>query len=261
MLCMQHSLRSLAQHALSLSITTSRTTTLVFPYPVKSVDRGSADVLAQIVPETSNVLRIKAARKNFMPTNLTVITNGGELFEFALSYHSEPGNTLVRLASGQAATRNIQLPGSPVNEASLKMLSEKVLGHKANIHLHDKSGLITAELNGVYTADDILLFRIEMTNHSSLGYELAAVRFFISDTPGGKRTAVQRRDLIPVYSYPHDNTVIQQGSTHPVVFALPKLTLDPRKYLGIEVLEKSGERSLNLKLRNKHILRAGSLDE
>src|SRR4051812_37752723 len=62
-----------------LNITLNKTTNLIFPYAIKSVDRGSADVLAQKAKGVENILLVKAGKENFSETNLSVITADGKL--------------------------------------------------------------------------------------------------------------------------------------------------------------------------------------
>ncbi len=57
-----------------LAISFYKTTSLIFPYAIKSVDRGSKDVLVQKAKGVENILQVKAAKPNFKETNLTVIT-------------------------------------------------------------------------------------------------------------------------------------------------------------------------------------------
>lgn len=73
-----------------LKITLNKTTNLIFPYAIKSVDRGSADVLAQKAKGVENILLVKANRENFSETNLSVITADGKLYSFILDYMSNP---------------------------------------------------------------------------------------------------------------------------------------------------------------------------
>lgn len=47
--------------------------------PLKSVDRGSKDVLAQKAKGVESILQVKAAKTNFDETNLTVINADGKL--------------------------------------------------------------------------------------------------------------------------------------------------------------------------------------
>ncbi|NCU04119.1 MAG: DUF4138 domain-containing protein, partial [Chitinophagaceae bacterium] len=44
----------------SLQITTDKTTSLVFPFPIRHVDRGTKEVLVQLVKEVDHILLIKA---------------------------------------------------------------------------------------------------------------------------------------------------------------------------------------------------------
>ena len=45
----------------SLAIATDKTTSLIFPFPIRHVDRGTKDVLVQQVKEATNILLVKAA--------------------------------------------------------------------------------------------------------------------------------------------------------------------------------------------------------
>ena len=40
----------------SLAVTTNKTTSLIFPFSIKHVDRGSQDIIVQQVPEADNIL-------------------------------------------------------------------------------------------------------------------------------------------------------------------------------------------------------------
>src|SRR3546814_18758334 len=63
-----------------LSVSYDKTTNLVFPYNIKSVDRGTRDVLVQKARNVENVLQVKAGHEAFTETNLTVITADGHLY-------------------------------------------------------------------------------------------------------------------------------------------------------------------------------------
>ena len=61
----------------SLCISTAKTTSLVFPFSIRHVDRGTKDILVQQVKEADNILLVKASSKNFSETNLSVVTEDG----------------------------------------------------------------------------------------------------------------------------------------------------------------------------------------
>src|SRR3970282_2453378 len=68
----------------SLKIGYSKTTNIVFPYAIKSVDRGSEDVLVQKGKGFENILQITAEKQEFVPTNLTGLHDDGKVFLFRL---------------------------------------------------------------------------------------------------------------------------------------------------------------------------------
>ncbi|WP_238698906.1 DUF4138 domain-containing protein, partial [Flavobacterium circumlabens] len=61
----------------------------VFPFAIKSVDKGSPDILVQKAKGLENILQVKAAQKGFFQTNLTVVTADGKLYSFVLNYDEE----------------------------------------------------------------------------------------------------------------------------------------------------------------------------
>src|SRR5882672_1873022 len=74
----------------NVEVTFNKTSTLVFPTAITSVDRGSRDLIAQKAKGVNNVLQIKAGKPNFRETNLTVITSDGGLYHFFIRYSEQP---------------------------------------------------------------------------------------------------------------------------------------------------------------------------
>src|SRR5690606_3632811 len=73
-----------------LGISAAKTTNLIFPYAIKSIDRGSAEVLVQKATGVENVLQVKASIPSFAETNLTVMTADGRFYSFLLNYDGHP---------------------------------------------------------------------------------------------------------------------------------------------------------------------------
>src|SRR5690606_34918924 len=73
-----------------IQLTYHKTTNLVFAHNITSVDLGSAAILAQKAVGVSNILQLKAAQKDFEPTNLSVVTEDGQLHCFMVSYSDDP---------------------------------------------------------------------------------------------------------------------------------------------------------------------------
>lgn len=104
----------------------------------------------------------------------------------------------------------------------------------------------------------MLYFRISLENQSNINYAIEQFRFFIQDQKKSKRTAAQEIELLPSYIL-NGITEIRNNSDHSLVLALPKFTIPDRKVLTIQLMEKSGGRNLELKVKNKIIVQAKPL--
>src|SRR5689334_3832150 len=81
----------------NIQVTLNKTSSIVFPAVITSVDRGSRDILAQKAKGVNNVLQLKAAKPNFRETNLTVITGDGVLHHFTVRYSQDPSSLTVNV--------------------------------------------------------------------------------------------------------------------------------------------------------------------
>src|SRR5688500_18146367 len=72
----------------ALCIAANKTTSLVFPFSIKHVDRGTKDILVQQVKEADNILLVKAATTDFPESNLSVVTSDNSMYTFVVSYGS-----------------------------------------------------------------------------------------------------------------------------------------------------------------------------
>lgn len=244
-----------------LTITTSKTTNLIFPCAIKSVDRGTGDVLAQKADEVQNILQIKAAKEDFKPTNLTVITSDGKLYSFLLQYSSEPSILNLILDAAFAKSEKILFSRESYNEEEIKTYSGKVLSESSVLHgiKDEKYGIILRQ-NGIFIHNGIMYYRIKIENLSAIGYDIDQWRFFIRDEKKAKRTASQELEITPLFIQ-NDTSVIAGKSVHDFVFAFSKFTIPDKKYLVIQLMEKGGGRHFNLKVHNRKLIRAIMLPE
>ncbi len=239
-------------HAITqeIQISYSNTTSLVFPHPILSVDRGSADILAQKAKGVQNVLQLKAAQEDFSKTNLTVITSDGMLYCFSLCYEEHPPLLTFSFASMQHPGK-IVLDDELINAEEVKRNAELALHERSTstIYKQEEYGIGLA-LTGRYIHDDIIYYRIRLSNTSPISYDIGQLRFFVRDQKRSKRTASQEIEILPVAVIP-DAMKIAAHSDLTIVYALPKFTIPDKKNLIIELAEKHGGRHLQLKLKNR----------
>ena len=74
-----------------LEVTYDKTVHIIFPAAIKYIDLGSANIIAGKADGAENVIRVKAAVRNFkVETNFSVITEEGSFYTFNVKYANEP---------------------------------------------------------------------------------------------------------------------------------------------------------------------------
>lgn len=231
----------------ALPITTNKTTSLIFPYAVRHVDRGTADVLVQPVKGAENILLLKAACAGFAETNLSVVTEDGSLYSFLVTY--QPAPSLL--------TYELPLKTAPPPAQVAAKLRDNPLTLRG---IGDRAWGVKATLQGLYIQGAVMYFQLCLKNDSPVDYPLGYLRFAVRDPRKAKRTAVQEVELSPLYTL-GNTTGIKAFRTEMIVVALPAFTLPDQTYLAIEVGEKSGGRHLSFPVKNRTLLRAVPLPE
>lgn len=224
----------------SLNITTDKTTSLVFPFAIKHVDRGTQAVLAQQVKEAPTILLVKAAEKDFKETNLSVVTDDGTVYAFTVSYKSNPTTCVHYLPVNKIMTIAFYASGILDNKQTLK-------------HIRDKKYDMLARVNGIYIKDNVIYYQLYFENTSSIDYDVDLLRFFIKDKRRSKRTAVQEAEQKPLH-ISGNATKVKANSNSVIVVALEKFTIPDKKFLAIQMMEKNGGRHFFLRVKNKHIM-------
>lgn len=237
-----------------LLITESKTTNLIFPAAIKSVDRGSADILVQKAKGIEHMLLLKARRSGFGETNLSVVTEDGKLYSFLLNYSDNPPQLNVVFKSDVNSSTTTH--GSVEKNISISAIAESIAGRQ-EIQYGGRVRKMGMELrlNGLFIEEDILYFRLAIQNRSNVRFDTDLLSFFIRDRKKVKREVAQELALRPLYIY-GDTMVIQGRSTNTVVVAFSKFTLPERKYLSIQLSESSGGRHMHLKVPGRAVLGA-----
>ena len=257
----------------ALEVTFYKTVHIIFPSAIKYVDLGSADIIAGKADGSENVLRVKAALRDFSRgTNLAVITEDGSYYTFNVKYADEPAKLNIEmkdfLHDGEAVNR----PNNS-QEVYLKELgSESPLLVRLimkSIHKDDKRLVkhigckrfgIQYILKGIYTHNGLLYFHTELKNSSNVPFTVDFVSFKVVDRKVAKRTAIQEQVIVPLRAY---NYVTEIGgkSRERTAFTLPKFTLPDDKQLVVEINEQNGGRHQQFTVTNAELVRAKVINE
>ena len=229
-----------------LSISTEKTTSLIFPFPIKYVDRGTRDILVQPVKEDERILLVKAASKQFAETNLSVVTGDGNVYEFTVNYTPQPSVLVLHLP--------------PNKKATISAYANAILNNPPRRISNVEHGAVITKLSGIYIKDDVIYYQLEIHNHSPLDFDIELLKFFITDKKRSKRSSVQENELVPLY-VAGNRSKVKAYNFSVVVVALDKFTIPDAKFLRIQLMEKNGGRHFNLKVYNGQILKARMLPE
>lgn len=231
----------------SLYLTTNKTTSLIFPFPVKYIDRGSPDILVQQVKEADNIVLVKAATTQLAETNLTVITSEGAVYAFRVNYEEDP-YTLVW-----------QLPAQ--HGANVATYAHMILDNPPTMRgIHDVNFDVFGSITGIYVRNEIIYYQLQLYNRSSIDYDIDQIRFSIRDRKKAKRTATQEIELQPL-CVSGNIKLLKANSRNSIVVALPKFTVSNGKFLAIQIGEKNGGRNLFMRVHNRSIIRATPLPD
>lgn len=252
----------------ALEVNFDKTVHIIFPAAIRYVDLGSPDLLAAKADGTENVLRVKAAQRNFSrESNLSVITDDGSYYSFNVKYADEPVKLSVEMAD---IIRNNQTVNHPDNK--MPVLLEDLGGESPllvnqimqSIYKSDRKEIkhigckrfgIQYRLKGIYSHNNLLYFHMQLKNSSNVPFNIDYISFRVVDKKVAKRTAVQEQSITPLRAY-NQILVIDGRKTERTVFTLPRFTLPEGKQLLIELNEKDGGRHQSFTLKNDDLVRA-----
>ena len=257
----------------ALEVTFSKTVHIIFPAAIRYVDLGSADLLAAKADGTENVLRVKAALRDFSrESNLAVITEDGAYYTFNVRYADEPRKLSIEMTDflhdGEAVNRPnnaMEIYMKELGQESpllVKLIMRSIYkNNKREIkHIGCKRFGIQHLLKGIYSHNELLYFHTELKNSSNVPFDVDHITFKIVDKKVAKRTAIQEQVIWPIRA--HNYMMIVGGKkSESTVFTLPKFTIPDDKHLVVELYEKEGGRHQTFTVENADLVRAKVINE
>ena len=251
----------------------SKTVHILFPSPVTYIDIGSMDIIAGKADGAGNVVRVKAAVRNFTTeTNLTVITEDGGFFSFDVHYAENPAVSTINIsAPKQTTVESGSTQPEPASAEGRVLLQEvgrekpatvkRVLGdiHRQNRmdvkSVRTKKYGIGVEVLGIYVHNDVIYIHTMISNETNISFEVDARQFIVADRKLAKRTAQQQTPL-EILRVCNDPTVVRGHQRQRTVFALQKFTIPDDKVLLLEIIERNGARHQTVEIPAKELLEA-----
>lgn len=256
-----------------LEITYDKTVHIIFPSPIKYVDLGSTNLIAGKADAAENVIRVKAAKKNFRDeTNMSVITEDGNFYTFNVKYVDEPLLLNIEMYDFIHDAETVNRPNNAM-EIYLQELGNESprLVHliMKSVHKRDKRRIkdigckrfgVQFLLKGLYAHNDLLYFHTQVKNETNVPFDVDFVTFKVVDKKVVKRTAMQEQVIYPLRAFNYV-TRVDGKDTECTVYTLPKFTIPEDKKLVVEMYEKQGGRHQTFDVDNEDLVRAETINE
>ncbi len=105
----------------------TKTVHILFPAPVTYIDIGSMAIIAGKADGAENVVRVKAAVRDFAEeTNLTVITEDGGFYTFDARYAENPTPSTIEIAAAETPAAQPASTSEPARADEGRVLLREV---------------------------------------------------------------------------------------------------------------------------------------
>ena len=257
-----------------LDVTYEKTVHLIFPAQIRYVDLGSGNIIAGKAEDADNVLRVKAAVRDFeTETNLSVICDDGSFFAFNVKYAEEPERLNIEMQDFLHSGTAPHPPKGGLNgdiyfkelgsesPVLVKLIMKTIWQNDRREikHIGSKKFGVQFLLRGLYSHNGLLYFHLQTKNQSEMPYNIDFITFKVVDKKVAKRTAIQEQILQPLRAY-NDITRISGLQTQRSIFALEQFTLPDDKVLEVTLFEQNGGRHQTFIVENEDLIRAKNID-
>lgn len=256
-----------------IDVAFDKTVHILFPAEVSYVDLGSANLIAGKADGAGNVVRVKAAVRDFPgETNFTAITADGCLYSFNATYNEQPAQLNIEMEDWLRKDPYSDFANDRMYIRLAELGNETPLVVNRIMHtIYEKDSRdirtvgskrygVQVWLKGVYIHNDLMFLHTALRNFTNVSYRIDFIRFKVLDKKVAKRTAMQETFVMPVRVH-NDVTVIEPRRTVRNVYVFPKITIPDDKVLMMEIYEKNGGRHQSFAVENSDLLNARPINE
>ncbi len=254
-----------------LDVTYDKTVHLIFPSGIAYIDLGSSNIIAGKAEGAENVVRVKAAVKDFtQETNFSVITDEGSFYSFIVNYSDNPEKLNIEMKDflhpeklDNHPENSMEVHLSELGDESpqtVQMVMDKIYktNRKKNKLVESNQFGIEFQLRGIFTHNGLLFLHTEIKNTSDIPFDIDFLVFKIVDKKVVKRTAIKETIIEPVRAYNYMISVKGKESES-TVFAFQKFTIPDKKQLVVELFEKNGGRHQQFIVKNGDLVKTRTI--
>lgn len=263
----------------TIEVSTLYTTYIRFPIELLTAERSdNENTIGEIVPESKNIIRLRATRPFSRTSNITAIDSKGYLHTYYIKYVEHPTKTYydksgytdqdgsgdAYLDGGSAAS--VPSPGGapsdggpravPGGESGTKVthlrrsdaptLREVIALPQGVFHLTTRKGRMVLACENIFTYSDMLYVVLRIDNRSGVSYESDGATFTLSTMSRKSKVPLSTTNIYPKNRY--GSLTVAPGSSGKLAYSLNKLTLASDQVLQVSVPERNGSREFMMVL-------------
>ncbi|RYU90949.1 DUF4138 domain-containing protein [Mucilaginibacter terrigena] len=229
-------------------ISRDKFTALIFPSSVNIVGKVPEGVNAS--NKGSGVITLQADKATLKPSQITAQDQAtNQIYRIPVRYSY--GRAGRRIEIGQTVSSISVIRSPQINYVSIS--NELAAGKRKDVIDRKKTGGVKTWISKLSIADNRIFFRVDISNHSGLPYEVDFIRFYIRDLKTVSRMATHEQEIIPVYSTFKSRVAILKNKELAKVFAFRRFSLTEDQALNIEIYERNGNRHLYLQIKQKDL--------
>lgn len=252
--------------AIDIDISHDKTTHLLFDSAISYVDLGNKDLVASMLKDAPNVLRLKATHQhNQLNTNFSVICQNGEFYSFLVTYKEFPKELTYEVTpKSKAELQNNAVLNEKLAHQSMKNIEQNMRqvyfsSEKPWRKKHFRKQGKKSSLLSIYTSNGHYYLHTELDNLVGAQFTLEQIQLNLIQRKSRKNTARQVRN-IPLVSQYKPIEKIQGFSSHTNVLLLNGFTLQPKEKLLLEYID-TNQQHIILPIKAKHLNKARNIKQ
>lgn len=236
---------------------------LFFPEPIRQGITGSDSFVFTYNRENEQYLGLLQAKPG-KESNLLVVNRNGSVFSYIIKYREQLTklNYFIPMSNSIGNERPLLNDSIKVSDSETGTTKRHQYYERFCAYLLDKKqrigrlkkrkeGVALSVENIIFDKDE-LYFVIEITNNSSLDYDLNFLNFSIETRQKGKKKSLQKLYQQPLFRYNLPSR-IAKNETVRLVYVLNKFSLSNERRAVLELNEKDGGRNLKLNVSHRFV--------
>lgn len=219
------------------------------------------------------ILKIQADNTFEYDKSLTVITENNLLFTFIIRYDENltqlnyviPDSLGILLPKSNYKPKEVIRSNNGNTKIEKDSLSDICKELTRKEHLFEDIGTsykkITAQLVGIWINEDLLYFKLILSNSSNIPYDISSTNLYVKERTKVKKSSDQPIEKEPFYFYTHSKTIAPKTKNHEYIMIFEKFTISKKKKMLLEIIEKNGGRRLEFEINKDYIIAAPKLKE